>query len=128
MIVSKINSVYKFTLPSEVRTFLSGIDIAISLGLEEAIAGLSCVGLTGYLPQLTFWMLVPPAILAVMIIGAVAVSCYQREAITLGGLGLKIAPLGIKILFVLYPVITNVHPAGLELLAVWHFPPLSCLS
>ena len=124
MIVSQVSSVYDIVLPAAITVFLERVSQVLTLGLDQFATPLACLGLGRYPDTLAFWMLVPPAILVLMIVGAVLVMCYQQQPITFEKLSLKIAPLGIKFLFVLYPVITNACPSRIKLLVMGCLSPL----
>ena len=122
MIVTRIASVYGVELPSDVRAFLDNLTIVITLGLQGiATTPLECLGLAGYVPRLSFWMLVPPVVIVAIIVGVGIEAKLAKACPKLFGSGntkdkklgesllVESLPLVLKALFLAYPIITNVR-------------------
>jgi hypothetical protein len=107
MLVTKIDSVYEMALPVEVRRFLSYLSIGISLGLGEASSFLTCLGVRGFESRLVMWMLVPPVLIAAILVGDVTYLLYKRR-LSRTTLMESALPLIVRLLFLLYPLIANV--------------------
>ena len=79
MIVTKIGKVYSVFMPQEVRTALSYFSMAIAFGLNGvATTPLECLGLSGYVPRLIFWILLPIALC--LIVFSVTATNHARKA------------------------------------------------
>ena len=115
-------SVYSVSLPEDVREFLDSISISITLGFQGiAMTPLECVGASGYVPRLIFWMVILP-LAALFAILCVALEltwaewpsatphlrhdnqrCSRLEAVLEHSV-----PWLMTVIFFLYPVVTNV--------------------
>jgi hypothetical protein len=73
MISTKVDNVYSVSLPQEVKRAIDSISVIIALGLNGvATTPLECLGLSGYVPRLLFWMILPFAVSFVIIAVVVA--------------------------------------------------------
>jgi hypothetical protein len=105
-IVTKVDDVYEVTLTAEVRQFISYIRVVFTLGLDNSTAFLTCLGLDGFLVRLIFWMLVPPTLIAMSIVGTfVRLLCEHR--FSYAALLERSLPLVLAALFVMYPLVSN---------------------
>jgi hypothetical protein len=63
-ISTKVPIVFEVSFPADVKALLEFFSVAISFGLDGiAITPLECIGLSGYVPRLLFWMILPPVIM-----------------------------------------------------------------
>jgi hypothetical protein len=110
MISTKVGDVYRVSLPASVRTFLDSMSMAVSLGLQGfAVTPLECMGLSGYIPRLIFWMLIPPVAVALVTFGIAVISALRaRRRPRRSEVLEKSASWLLGVLFLLYPVVTNV--------------------
>ena len=108
MIATKVGSVYGVTLPEEVRDFLETMSLTVSFGMQGfATTPLACMGAEGYVPRLLFWMIMPPCVI-LLIVGAVSLRLVLRRAFDRATLIEQATPWLLRVLFLLYPVITNI--------------------
>lgn len=91
--------VYHATLPPVVTSLLSAFEVSISFGLSGISTLLTCAGLPGYGARLSFWMLLPAALVATTL--ALVRVCGGR--LVRWGL-----PAVLRLLFLLYPTVTQV--------------------
>ena len=59
-VVTVVDSVYAVELPSGVKQMLNSFSVVVGLGVKGVSTPLECMGLSGYLNELRFFMLVPP--------------------------------------------------------------------
>ena len=62
MIACKISSVYMIVLPPFITAILETISSFITLGMDNLLTPLECIGLSGFVMKLTFWMAVTPVV------------------------------------------------------------------
>ena len=109
--MTRIESVYDILLPADVRGMLLNIQLTISLGIDGI--PLACVGANGYIPRLTFWTLLPAAVVSVVSsIGAARVLLVTRCNATRTALLEATMPAVLRIFFLTYPIVTNVAFEG----------------
>jgi hypothetical protein len=106
-IATRMDKVYEITLTAVVRQLLSRINIVIHLGLDSVNSMLTCMGFDGYLARLVFWMTLPLALGGAIIVG-VAAKLVCKCRCSLRALRNGAAPLLVRMVFVLYPLIVNV--------------------
>ena len=107
MIVTRMDTVYGIVLPNEVLAFIRIFQVAVSFGLEALTAPFECLQMGGYLWRLGFWMLLPILVLAA-IFGSVAFWLHRRKKLTRDALISRALPPVLKVLFVCYPIVTNI--------------------
>jgi hypothetical protein len=125
VIVTKIDDVYEVPLPAEMRQLLVRFTIVISFGLAGTSDVLQCLGLNGFANRLLFWMLFPFCLIGSAVAGALALLLWRRRreqqealaageqvddrlvAAVLSKLPQMALPLVVRILFLLYPIVTN---------------------
>ena len=110
MIVTQLQSVYDVVMPAEVQVFLAGISVVISLGFKGfATTPLECMDLAGYVPRLTFWMLLPPVAIALVLAGNIGARAWERRRDDAPQVALFEAslPLSLKLLFLVYPKVAS---------------------
>ena len=109
-IAVRVDVVYEITLPGPVRRVFGSLLMAFSLGLSDDVGVLTCMGIRGFRNRLMFWF-VAPIILAMLIV--LGVCAWLRMHHIHGGrpryaLWYKSLPLVTRLLFFLYPMVTNV--------------------
>jgi hypothetical protein len=131
MIVTKVEDVYEMTLPSDVRQLLSGLVVPITFGLTGSNDVLMCMGYDGFLSRLRFWMILPAILMGAVIVAALAMLWWERwqsnelrqvslaervvRTVQSERFGVQTAkrllrtalPLAVRLLFLIYPVVTN---------------------
>lgn len=79
MIATKVSSVYSVSMPADVRELMEQLSVVVSLGMNGvATTPLECMGLSGYVPRLVFYM-VFPMVLTAILIGFVCVSMSLKK-------------------------------------------------
>ena len=80
MIASQVGSVYEVRLPQDVRLLLHRMSLVASLGISLGLetTPLSCLGLSGYISQLMFWM-ITPLVLVLLVVLATSMSLMVRR-------------------------------------------------
>ena len=106
LLVILLPKVYGVTLPAELNELLSRFAVAITLGLAQLATILSCMRLTGYREQLLFWLLMPPTLIALILLGGCLKLVTDRHSSFTKLLKLS-APWILRVLFVVYPLVTN---------------------
>ena len=101
MIASRVDSVYDVPLPEAVVSLLAFFKVGISLGLDGLTAPFECMG--GYATRLGIWLILPPALTALIVLGAAIKK--RRDGTKLLTTSL---PLVLRAFFLLYPIVTNV--------------------
>ena len=102
---------YEVELPQDVRDLLDSLSVAVSFGLQGlSRTPLACAGLSGYVPRLLFWIIVPLLIVTCVPLCIAAVhwrrfgwANWKRAAVVE-----QSAPPLLSLLFILYPIVTNV--------------------
>ena len=116
MIATKTYEVYEVELPADVSAILVQLSSFITLGVKGFSAtSVECMGLTGYVPRLLFWMLVPPVIVG-LVVGFNAIAMFvsarmakrSERAVPQASLFERSLPLVLKAMFLVYPVVTQV--------------------
>ena len=129
MIASKVDSVYDVSLPADVRAVLRFSLQLFSLGIQGfTTTSLQCVGLSGYVSRLVFFMVFPP--IAVLVILAAFWLGSNRSSVRAGffhqtnkadprvssstvparsrtALIQRALPTILKVVFVLYPLVST---------------------
>ena len=79
MIATQVGSVYEVLLPQEVQVLLYRMSVIVTLGINLAlrVTPLACVGLSGYVSELLFWLILP-VILLMMILASAAVRDHLK--------------------------------------------------
>ena len=102
---------YEVELPQEVRNLLDNLSVAVSFGVKGlSRTPLACAGLSGYVPRLLFWI-AAPLLVACCVPLSVAALRWRRlgcAACTLAAVLKQSAPPLLSLLFILYPIVTNV--------------------
>ena len=89
------------------RSLLLTLQLGISLGIDGI--PLACVGAAGYFAKLTFWIIAPLiGIAATVCVGVARVQIAQRGRASLTTMLYSIAPVALRIFFLIYPITTNV--------------------
>jgi len=79
-ISTKISSVYEVSLPPDVNAFLERFSGFLTLGIQGvATSSLDCFGLSGYFPQLLFWLILPVVLVMLVVGGVAAQSALKRR-------------------------------------------------
>jgi hypothetical protein len=103
-IVTRVHDVYDIMLPNAVRKLLQAIAFTISLGVEGI--PLECMGAKGYVARLVLWVLVP--LMLVMLVTLVqSARLLRQRRFAVAKLARAVAPVALRLLFLLYPIITN---------------------
>ena len=95
-------------LPSTLINMLRIAEVAVSFGMGGISTPLACLGLGGYPQLLRFWMSLPAVLIACILLGAVGTIRMRRRQLTVAGLVELALPLTLRVLFLIYPIITNV--------------------
>ena len=106
-IATKVDSVYEVELPAAVKQMLNSFSITFSFGISYTATPLECLGLHGYLSTLLFWMVLPAVFVLVIVVFALGVLCCQRKKCTLRSLVELSMPSILRVLFLVYPLVTN---------------------
>ena len=106
-IVTAVDSVYEVELPGEVRQVLNAFSITFTFGISYVSTPLECLGLHDYLSTLRFWTVLPAVLVLVIVLLSLGVLLCQRKHCTLTSLVELSLPPALKVLFLLYPVVTN---------------------
>ena len=126
-ITSRVGSVYEVMLPVDIEGTLNSLLTASTLGLSELSREMmTCAGVLGYLPRLLFWVAAPPCVALLLFLVVAATGSRgrrvgpERNGSGPGQLGTidrhhrqtgiidRWTPWVLRVLFVLYPAVTNV--------------------
>lgn len=108
MIATQIDAVYNVTFPASVRAVLAKFYFGITIGLGNVNSVLACLGIYGFFWQLVFWTVLPLALVLLTVIGSVICLACTRRLLYRRALLKSALPLITRMLFLLYPVVTNV--------------------
>jgi len=112
-VVSKVHVVYDITLPARVMSLVETISVPISLGLAGLDAPFACLGLNTFRSRLTFWMVTPALVVALLAL----YSCFEmwrhhrrelRPSTLAHLVSLHALPSVLKVLFFFYPQVSTV--------------------
>lgn len=106
-IATKIDVVYEVNLPAQIKQLLSYFTLGISFGLGSMTDVLTCLGFSGFLRRLLFWMVLPMVLVMFIFVGSVVRVMIKDRKITRGSLLETAFPNMLRILFLLYPIVTN---------------------
>ena len=107
MVATKLDSVYEVELPATVKQLLAAFAIGVSFGVNGVSTVLECLDMRGYAATLAVYMLVPPAIAALIVLAVVLrLLCMCRLSVTV--LLETAVPLLLQLGFLAYPLVTNV--------------------
>ena len=88
---------YEMALPAEVRRILSVFTWGVSFGLASTTDVLTCMGLDGFVPRLTFWIVMPLVLVAAIFTSATVLLLWeQRRASTDDERGLTLAKMLVR--------------------------------
>jgi len=108
MIATQLGRVYEVTLPTDVRAIYQSIEVLLTLGIDLEFTPLECLGLHGYMWQLVFWTLLPIALgVCAFVCAAVWLAVRPADSLTAARLLEVCAPLSLRLLFLVYPVVTR---------------------
>lgn len=111
-IASRVEQVYEVTLPRPVRRAFGVLVTGFSLGLSDDVTVLTCMGIQGFLARLNFWIVSPLVVVMLAVLYALGKLYLYREIgepwLSGRGLFYSTLPLATRILFFLYPIVTNV--------------------
>ena len=95
-------------LPEGVKQLLSSLSAMVSFGITPAGVStpLECMGLRGYANTLRFYMLTPVVLVALVVLLALCFMLVERRLSRTALVELALPPV-LRILFLLYPLITN---------------------
>ena len=107
-IATKLDSVYAVHLPEGVKQLLNSLSLIVSLGITPAGVStpLECIDLSGYANTLRFYMITPVVLVALVVLVAVCLMLAKRRFTRMALVELALPPV-LRILFLLYPLITN---------------------
>jgi len=105
MIATKVDDVYDVELPPTIKGTLAQFEYGVSLGFNGATSVLECLGVAGYQNVLLAYMLVP-IVCAMLVLLSAAI--MTRPWCTTRGILQTSAPLLLKLLFLAFPLVTNV--------------------
>jgi len=110
MIAAKVSTVYEVYLPDDVTRFLDLMTVPITLGIDLGLrySRLECLGVSGYIARLVFWMTIPAALAALVVLGATTLLRIRRLPTTPSSVFLAATPIILQLLFLLYPIISRV--------------------
>ena len=95
-------------LPEGVKQLLNSLSLIVSLGITPAGVStpLECIDLSGYANMLRFYMITPVVLVALVVLVAVCLMLAKRRFTRMALVELALPPV-LRILFLLYPLITN---------------------
>ena len=107
MIITKIDTVYQAAMPASVRAMLEPFRLSVTLGMGSTNDVLACLNVPTFLGRLVVWMVLPVLLVLLLVLGCV---CWltSRKELTRDALLRTSLPLITRLLFVLYPLVTNV--------------------
>jgi len=117
----KIEEVSEVTLPAQVKAWMRTFRIAVSFGLGALPSFLACLGLPGFYARLLFWFIAPiVAVLLALVasVGYITWSVGSSVAIQPKRVLKFAAPILLRLLFILYPIVTN---AAFEAFSCYEF-------
>ena len=79
MIATQIDTIYGVSLPADVRLILNALSVVFTFGMQGvATTPLACLGLTGYVYELIFWIACPPVAVSVILTIVLLSTCCQQ--------------------------------------------------
>ena len=105
-IATKVNSVYEVELPAAVKQLLNAFSVSFSFGISYTSTPLECLGLHGYRSTLLFWMILPLLLVLIILLASLGVTLVRRKC-TLAAFVEVSLPNVLRVLFVVYPLVTN---------------------
>ena len=102
-IATKLNPVYEVELPAAVKQLLNAFSVSLSFGISYP---LECLGLHGYRSTLLFWMILPLVLVLIVLLASLGVTLVRRKC-TLAAFVEVSLPNVLRVLFVVYPLVTN---------------------
>ena len=108
-VATKVDTVYEVELPMGVKRLINGLANVAALGITPTGVStpLECIGLSGYLNGLKFWMIAPVVLVVLVVVGALCSMLVQRRCTRTALIELAL-PWILRLLFLLYPLVTNV--------------------
>ena len=112
MIATQVGDVYEVRLPQDIQQLFIVMTGIVSLGLNARsiqTTPLACLGLPGYVPQLLFWTLAPLILVALILLATFVRLTFrpQKPARSSEAVLLEAAPLVLRLLFLVYPIVTQ---------------------
>ena len=123
MIATKVDSVYEVEFPGPVKRVLGLLSLGISFGFGGINTLLECLGMRGYLALLALSMVAPVAI-AVLIVSVAMFELHRKKQLTAKALLVNAMPWLLWLLFLAYPLVTNV---AFEAFMCYDFGGADCL-
>ena len=140
---SQVGSVYEVQLPTDVQKLLIRMATIATLGLNLGlrVTPLACVGLDGFVAELIFWMVVPVVFVMIILVATWArVVIHGRSRASRSAMGARAsrtsvgasgastatiwlvlqqaAPYALRLLFLLYPIVTR---TAFQAFSCYHF-------
>lgn len=117
MIATRIEGVYELLLPTMVHNTLDVLRIIITIGLDAQ--SLTCVLTPGYIARLQFWIVAPLVPCLMVVVGTLLSGAVNRVLVRIrrgkqsnilasDSFWLRVLPHISRIVFLVYPVVTNV--------------------
>ena len=94
-------------MPTEVRAVINVLRLGVSVGLGSTDSVLACLGMPRFLHRLVFWMVTPLALVLAILVGSV-IRLAATRSLSLRALYGASLPLITRLLFLVYPIVTNV--------------------
>ena len=105
-IATKVNSVYEVELPAAVKQLLNAFSVSFSFGISYTSTPLECLGLHGYRSTLLFWMILPLVLVIIILLASLGITLVRGKC-TLAAFVQVSLPNVLRVLFVVYPLVTN---------------------
>ena len=123
-IATKVHDVYQVELPATVMQTLNAFSVSFSFGITYTSTPLECLGLHGYRSTLLFWMILPLVLVLIILLASLGVTLVRREC-TLAAFIEMSLPNVLRVLFVVYPLVTN---AAFQAFPFHHFSDAAFLK
>ena len=110
MVATKVDDVYDVQLPNDVRLILKQLSLIFTLGIDLDLqtTPLECLGLEGYTPRMVFLTVAPFVLVACVLAGVVVHFRLRHRRLTWQLVILRALPFALRLLFLIYPVVTQV--------------------
>ena len=109
LISTQIGDVYEVELPPEVKSLLATFSVIVSFGFDSVGSVLECLNMRGYVATLAVYMVTPGLVaLLILLFGAARLRCLSAARRTTRELLKSTAPYMLQLLFISYPLVTNV--------------------
>jgi len=83
IVATRVDTVYEVTLPNDVKAVMQFFSQVFTFGMQGvATTPLACMGMSGYVAELTFWILFPPIVVVLILLAVLLFNWYRNRSAT----------------------------------------------